>query len=138
MMPQVLIRTALAVVFIGCTVAPALANPLPTPQPSWEAADWQAFSQNLVTALASDNEGVKLSALQLVVHYGDRLDVRAAQFEVAKLFRSHQDQRVRRLAAVACSRMKSPWAMGFLRLSEPFERDAQVRATIRSLTSTPS
>ena len=136
MMPKTLIRTALAVALFGCAASAGLASPLPTPQPTWQAADWQAFSQNLVVALASENEGVKLSALQLIVHHGERLDVRAAQFDVAELFRSHPDQRVRRLAAVACSRLRSEWAMGFLRLSEPFERDAQVRATIRSLTST--
>lgn len=126
---------SVAVLLVGLGGTPVLAGPdgWPTPQPTWSEADWSAFSRNLVAGLAGDNEGLKLSALQLIVEHGDRLDVRAAEFDVIRLFQDHRDQRVRRLAAVACSRLKSGWAMGFLRMSEPFERDAHVRETLRSI-----
>lgn len=115
--------------------APSFADTpeLPTPAPAWAEAEWAAFSTNLVHALASDNEGLKASALQMIVRYGDHLDVRAAEFDVVRLFRSHRDERVRRLAAVACTRLKSRWAVGFLRQSESFERSERVRGTIRAL-----
>lgn len=128
-------RLAVAALLVVLGGTPALAGPdgWPTPRPTWSEADWSAFSENLVAGLASDNEGLKLSALQLIVEHGERLDVRAAEFDVIRLFQDHHDQRVRRLAAVACSHLKSGWAMGFLRMSEPFERDARVRATLRSI-----
>ena len=129
---------AVAVLLVGLGGAPALAGPdgWPTPQPTSSETDWSAFSENLVVGLAGDNEGLKLSALQLIVEHGDRLDVRAAEFDVVRLFQNRHDQRVRRLAAVACSRLKSDWAMGFLRMAEPFERDARVRTTLRSIVRT--
>lgn len=139
MMPKLFVRSALvAVVFLGCTTTPVFASspaPLPTPEATWKAADWDAFSQNLVAALAGENEGLKLSALQMIVRHGEHLDVRDAEFEVVRLFRDHPDRQVRRLAAVACSELKSGWAMGFLRMSEDFEKDDRVRATIHSLVS---
>ncbi len=133
------VRLVLFALMLACAALPARADSpvFPAPQPSWTAADWNAFSQNLVAALAGDNEGVKLSALQMIVRHGERLDVRAAQFDVVRLVRGHPDRRVRRLAAVACGCLKSRWAIGFLRQSEPFEKDDQVRATMRSLVTAP-
>ena len=131
-----LLRFALAFAFVGCTTVPVLAEgAFPNPQPTWTATDWSVFSENLVAGLQGDNEGVKLSALQMIVRYGKHLDVRDSQFEVVELFRSHPDRQVRRLAAIACRELKSEWAVGFLRMSEPFEKDERVRATIHSLVA---
>lgn len=129
-------RLAFVLVLFGGMAAPSLAEAptFPTPRATWTASDWNTFSQNLVAGLAGENEGVKLSALQLIVRHGDRLNVRAAEHDVARLLR-HKDRQVRRLAAVACSQLKSEWAMGFLRMSEPFEIDNSVRATIHSIVS---
>lgn len=128
-------RTLLPFAALALLAVPVRADthPWPTPDAAWTEADWAAFSENLVVGLATDNEGLKLSALQMIVRYGDRLDVQAAAFDVIRMFQDHQDQRVRRLAVVACGQLKSNWAMGFLRMSESFERDARVRATIQSI-----
>ncbi len=115
--------------------APALADPpgFSTPEPTWTEADWAAFSQNLVVGLATDNDGLRASALQMIVRYGDKLDVQDATFDVVRIYRSHKDERMRRLAAVTCAHMKSKWAVSFLRMSEPFERSQKVKRTIRAL-----
>jgi hypothetical protein len=114
---------------------PALADPpdLPTPEPSWTAADWQAFSDNLLVAVSSDNDGLRASALSMIIHYGDRLNVQAAAFDVAGIYRDHRDERMRHLAAVACVHLNNPWAVGYLRMSEPFERSGKIHHTIRAL-----
>ena len=118
-------------VIAGPDVAEAL--PWPTPEATWQQADWDAFSQNLVVGLASDNDGLRASALQMIVRYGDRLDVRAATFDVVRIYREHDDERMRRLAAVTCAHLKDEWAMSFLRMSEPFEGSDTVLRTVRAL-----
>jgi hypothetical protein len=121
-------------------VAVALAAPLqadppafPTPEPTWSDADWQAFSENLVVGLAGDNDGVRASALQMIIHYGEKLDVDGAAFDVARIYRDHADERMRRLAAVSCLNLGSDWAVSYLRMSEPFEKSERLKHTIRAV-----
>lgn len=130
--PSLLLLITLLTAFLA---APALADPpaLPVPEPDWTAADWQAFSENLLVGLASDNDGLRASALQRIIQYGDRLDVQAAAFDVARIYREHEDDRMRRLAAVSCMHLKNKWAVSFLRMSEPFERSEKIRHTIHAL-----
>ena len=69
----------------------------------------------------------------MIVQYGDHLDVRDATFDIVKIYRSHPDERMRRLAAVTCSHLNDEWAMSFLRMSEPFEGSDTVLRTVRAL-----
>jgi hypothetical protein len=126
---------ALFTLLAALVAAPALADPpeLPTPQPSWTEADWQAFSENLLVGVAGDNDGLRASALQMIIHYGDRLNVQAAAFDVARIYRNHKDERMRHLAAVSCVHLKNKWAVSYLRMSEAFERSPKIQHTIRAL-----
>lgn len=126
---------ALVALLAVALAAPLQADPpvLPTPEPSWTEADWQAFSENLVVGLASDNDGLRASALQMIIHYGDKLDVDEAAFDVARIYRDHRDEQMRHLAAVSCVHLKSDWAVSYLRMSEPFESSKRVKHTIRAL-----
>lgn len=40
-----------------------------------EAARWDAFSENIEVALASDHDGLETGALQQIIRYGDKLDL---------------------------------------------------------------
>jgi len=126
---------ALVALVTVALAAPLHADPpaFPTPESSWSDADWQAFSENLVVGLASDNDGVRASALQLVIEYGDRLDVDEAAFDVARIYRNHANEQMRHLAAVSCVHLGSDWAISYLRMSEPFEKSKRVKHTIRAL-----
>ncbi|MEP0547851.1 MAG: hypothetical protein ABJF88_13030 [Rhodothermales bacterium] len=131
---------AIALLLVLAVAAPALAGPLspetpewPTPEATWKKADWDAFSQNLVVGLATENDGLRASALQMIIRYGDNLDVRDATFDVVEIYRSHPNERMRRLAAVTCLHLKNEWAMSFLRMSEPFEGSDTVLHTVRAL-----
>lgn len=126
---------ALVALLAVAVAAPLQADPpvFPTPEPTWTEADWQAFSENLVVGLASDNDGLRASALQMIIRYGDRLDVKAAAFDVARIYRDHRDERMRHLAAVSCVHLKSNWAVSYLRMSEPFETSKRVKHSIRAL-----
>ena len=100
-----------------------------------DAATWKAFSTNLIHALAMDNDGVRVAAMQYIIRYGDKLDVDAAVFDVMRLYRSHDDDNVRRMAVVALGQMQSRGAIGFLRLSEEYEKSETVRQTIQAVVS---
>ncbi|HLT47894.1 MAG TPA: hypothetical protein VK002_11745 [Rubricoccaceae bacterium] len=111
---------------VAAPVSAAANDPAPDltpPAPGAEADVWDAFSENLVAALQGDNLGLRCSALQHVVTYGARVDVRAAKFEVVRLFRDHRDERVRMLALAALAQMHDGWVADFLVRSARFEKD---------------
>jgi hypothetical protein len=71
--------------------------------------------------------------MQLVIKYADRVDVHRARFDVMRLYRDHDDDRVRRMAVVTLGAMKNNWALGFLARSVAFEKDPAVRHTIQAV-----
>ena len=99
------------------------------------AAQWNTFSKQLTDALTSDHEGVQVAAMQLVIRYGEQVDVRSAVPEVMRVYREHDDDDVRRMAVVALGQMNSRRAVGFLRLSEEFEPNETVRRTIHAVVA---
>ncbi|MDX1420667.1 MAG: hypothetical protein R3181_11920 [Rubricoccaceae bacterium] len=118
-----MVRLILLSALVLAVPAQAATPDLTPPPPDADAAAWAAFGDNLVAALKTDNHGVRCSALQHVVAYGDRVDVRAARFEVVRLFRDHADKRVRLLALAALSTMRDGWVSDFLVRSARFEKD---------------
>lgn len=103
--------------------------------PVRDAATWKLFSKNLVKAIQSDTEGLKLAALQMVIRYGEQVDVDAAVFDVVRLYRNHSDTHVRQLAIVTLGAMKHGWAMDFLTRSARFEKDPVLQKTIRAVVA---
>lgn len=91
---------------------------------------WDAFSDRLVEALASDNTSLQQSALRLVIQYGDKLDVRDGVFDVVRMYRDGSDKQLRRMAVVALVHMDSEWAIDFLKRSAAFEKNETLRRTI--------
>ena len=118
-------RTFLLLLAALVVAGAARATPPDLTVPALDASEaaWSSFGQNLVAALQSDNHGLQCSALQHVVTYGDRLDVRAARFEVIRLYRDHRDMRVRMLALSALAQMRDPWVADFLQRSARAEQD---------------
>jgi hypothetical protein len=87
---------------------------------------WNAFSKNLVRAIQSSNEGLQISAMSMIIRYGDSLYVKDAVFDLVKIFRNHSDQRVRRLAMVTLYKIQDGWAMYFLRRNRQFEKNQTI------------
>lgn len=97
--------------------------------------NWKGFSKNLIKALKSDNPGLQQSAMQMVIRYGDWLDVKEAEFDVMRVFRNHKNQSVRQLALTALVNMNSKWAIGFLRTQIEFESDPLIKKNLVAFTS---
>ncbi len=96
---------------------------------------WKTFSTNLIHALRMDNDGVRMAAMQYIIRYNDKLDVSVAAVDVARIYRNHDDDNVRRMAVVALSQMNSSWALGYLRLSAHYEKSETVRHTIQAVVA---
>ncbi len=93
--------------------------------------DWNKFSKNLEKALKSDNPGLRLSAMGMVIKYGEQLDVSNAVFDVVRIFRNSDNQKERQLALVTLYKMKHPWAMDFLKRHIAFEENEALKRQIQ-------
>jgi len=89
--------------------------------------DWNKFSDNLVKSLKSDNEGVRLSAMQLIIRYGDKVDVTDARYEVMDIFMKHENQKVRQLALATLYTINNGLDMGLLERQLAFEEDEVIK-----------
>ncbi len=95
-----------------------------------ETVDWNDYSKKLVTSLKSDNEGVKLSAMQQVITYSDKVNVDAAIHEIVKVYRTHEDVKVRQLALTTIHKTQNSWAMDFLKRNLAHESSPVLKAQI--------
>lgn len=103
-------------------------------QPALSSVDWREFGARIEVALASTHRGLKNSALRLIIAYGENFDLsESAVFDVMRLYRDGDSERVRRMAVVALAQIDSEWAIKFLERSVRFEKSDQVRHTILAI-----
>jgi hypothetical protein len=121
-------------------LAPALALPALAQDSSHErdtlltGEQWQAFNRNLIEAVQSESEGVREGALVQIAHYGDYMDFpELTVFEVMHIYRDDRDPGIKRLAVVALGNMGSRWAIEFLAMLAPYEKDPALRRTMKSV-----
>ena len=97
-------------------------------------AGWDAYSENLEQALASGHEGVQQGALRMIIFYGDNLSIsRAGVHDVVRIYRNHDDDRLRRMAVVALGQTRDAWGLDFLKRSAHFEKSSSIRHTINAV-----
>ena len=73
--------------------------------------DWNTFSQNLVVTLKSNHDALKQSAMQRIIQYSHKVDVKDAAFDIYNVYRFNDNQNLRRLALVALYNTNYNWAM---------------------------
>ena len=96
----------LSVVIIG-------ANPVYSQD---DDAKWVTFSKNLTANLASENNGVKQSAMRLIITYSDKLKLDdKAIFELMEIYGGEKDVKFRQMALVTLYSLKNKWAMDFIK-----------------------
>jgi len=107
---------------------PVRADPpdLSPPTNDTDEAAWIQFGENLVVALKSDNDGLKISALQHIAAHGELVDVSDARFELVRLFLDNKDSRVRMMALAALSKAHDSWIADFLYRGARYESDARL------------
>jgi len=95
--------------------------------------DWKLVSKNLVKALASENDGLRQSAMVLIVRHSDKLRVNDAVYDVMHIYRTHKNERVKQLALATLHKMQSKWAMGFLRMDLKFQESERLRRMVLAI-----
>ncbi len=103
--------------------------------PNNNQVDWDLFSNNLKTSLKSENMGVKLSAMQLIIEYSDNLNIAGSTevYDVMREFRNNDDQSIRQLSLITLYKMNNDWAVDFLKMHQEFEENNDIKTTIKSI-----
>jgi hypothetical protein len=95
-----------------------------------EKIDWKGFSENLVTGLSIDNDGIRQAAMKHIITYGDYLDVNDGVFDLVKIYRNHKNDKFRQMAVVALGKVQNKWSMYFLKSNLKFEENENIRRQI--------
>lgn len=95
--------------------------------------EWNTFSDNLVQALQSNNDGLKVSAMQLIIKHADKVWVQDATFQLYQIFKNHENPRMRQLALVTLDKIKSTWFMNELRNDLADETNPTLRHQILAI-----
>ena len=77
--------------------------------------EWNTFSDNLVQALRSDNDGLKASAMQMIIKHEGKVWVHEAAYDVYQIFKDHENVKMRQLALVALYKMQNDWFLDSIR-----------------------
>jgi hypothetical protein len=88
--------------------------------------NWDTVSENLVSALQSDNPGLQQSAMRLIIQYADHVDVDEVVINMMRLYRFSDDSKVRQLALVTLHKIGNEYAMDFVKRNLKFETDEKV------------
>lgn len=77
--------------------------------------DWKAYGSNIALALRSDNLGLQRSALQTIIHKGEKIELGDGIHDLMNVYLIHEDERFKQMALVALHKTRNDWAMHFLR-----------------------
>jgi len=100
---------------------------------SGKEINWRLVSKNLVRSLASDNEGLRQSAMAFFVEHADKLDINDSVYDVMRIYRNHPDLRVRKLALVTLYKMQNSWAMEFLKVDLRFQDQQELKNMVAAI-----
>ena len=98
-----------------------------------EKTDWNSFSNNLVEALKSENQGLQTSAMQFVIKYGTQVNVDRAMFDIVRLYRNNKNEQVRRMALVTIHATQNQFALDIVKRDLAFENNPKIKKTMLAI-----
>ena len=101
-----------------------------------KSTDWKKFSKNLVMALKSDNLGLQISAMQHIIHWNKYVKVGEAAPVLIKLYRQHENERVRQISLVTINAINNDWAKGIVKRDIAFEESAKIKKMMYAILRT--
>jgi hypothetical protein len=88
--------------------------------------NWGTVSENLVSALQSDNPGLQQSAMRLIIQHADKVNVDEAVINMMGLYRYSDNTKVRQLALVTLHKIQNQYAMDFVKRNLKYETDEKI------------
>jgi len=92
-----------------------------------KSADWQKFSKNLEEALNMKNVGLQTSAMQMIIKYGNKVDVDNSALNLVRIYRMNKNEKIRQLALVTLHAMQNDWALGIIKRDIRFESSEKIK-----------
>jgi hypothetical protein len=89
--------------------------------------NWDQFSVNLVKAIKSGHPGLQQSAMQRIIQYSDKLDVKDAVYDIALIFRYDDNPAMRRMALVTLYKIGTDHSVSYLCQNMKFEENDSVK-----------
>jgi hypothetical protein len=80
-----------------------------------------------VKAIKSDNEGLKVSALRLVIKHGDKVNVEEATLGIVELYRRSDNEQFRQLALAVINATQNEWALNIVARDYQFETNPTIK-----------
>lgn len=90
--------------------------------------DWKLLSDNLVHAIKTPNEGLQISAMQLIIRYTPYLNVKEAKSNLEEIFWTSEDPRLRILAIVTLYSVDTSLTVFLINRRRNFEKNKKVLA----------
>lgn len=91
------------------------------------SGDWHNFSKNLEGAVKSENAGLQISAMQMVIKYSDKVNINNSVTNLVRVYRSDTNERVRQLALVTIHAIQNDWALGIVKRDLGFECSPELK-----------
>ena len=105
--------------------------------PDWDQlmakTDWKLFSDHLVKAIQSDNQGLQVSAMQHVIRYAGKVDVHTAAFKLIRIYRRNKDEFLRQLALVTIYASQNDYALSIVKRDYNFEKSEKIKRTMAAI-----
>ena len=104
--------------------------------PIMSETDWKAYGQTLHNALEEDHEGLRHSALRLIVAYNEQLQLgNDTVVDLMRIYREDDSEQARRMAVVALGELDSELATRYLERAYTFEKSESVKRTIGAVVA---
>jgi hypothetical protein len=76
-----------------------------------ELVDWESYSDNLVKFLRSDEDSLKILAMQRIIFHADKVNVNQEVYTIYNIYRSHKNEKVRQMALVTLYKINNVWVL---------------------------
>ena len=98
-----------------------------------EDMDWKGYNDNLLRFLRSNDDSLKILAMQSIILHGDKVNVNQEVYTIYEIYRSHTNEKVRQLALVALYKINNVWVLKNLIKDYYKETNLVIRGQIASI-----
>lgn len=95
-----------------------------------ETVNWDLVNKQLVHSLQSQNESMQQCAMQCVINWSDWVNVDDATFDLLRIFRFNENQKVRQMALMTLFKMNNDYARDRMKMFIKFEKNPRIKKSL--------